>query len=145
MSAESPSVRIRLVARNESGTFLAAMCKKLRICADPTSAEALAAYYVVEFAIERGYSLVWFEGDSQVVINSIGGDGGHSSAIGHIVNDIEQLAVRLFSCKWSHVRRLSNGVAHCLAKHVIVVSNSETWMEEVPLFCYLPFHNDLCS
>lgn len=77
--------------------------------------ELLAARRVVKFSIKIGFRHAVFEGDSEVVIKSIQGNGMLNSMDSHIIKDILSYANLLQSSFFSHVCRRGNVVAHFLA------------------------------
>jgi hypothetical protein len=50
------------VVRNETGEVVAALAKAIPLVEDPTTAEAIAAWYVVKLCVDRGLSSGSFGG-----------------------------------------------------------------------------------
>ena len=69
------------------------------------------------------------------MIKILSGEEESFSPFGHILASAKHLTdTGRISC--SHVRRISNSVAHNLTKHASHVSDYKVWMENVPPHLY---------
>lgn len=96
----------------------------------------LAARRAVQFILEFGFEPSLFEGDSEVIIQTLV-DGNFSLAsIGHIVKNVMSISGLLQTKSFSYIRRQGNTVAHALAQRVRLSFSLLAWMEDVPLDIY---------
>ena len=98
----------------------------LRTCIFPT----LAGRQAVLFAHEVGITESSFEGDSEIVINSLQARDKLSSSFGHLLRDILFMLARF---SFSHTVRKGNTVAFTLAKRAKSSFPLLVLMEFVPL------------
>ncbi|KAM7519824.1 hypothetical protein LguiB_018786 [Lonicera macranthoides] len=83
------------------------------------------------------------ETDSQLVVNAMNRVELDFSSFGLVIDDCKLLADSLKQCKVVFARRSTNGVAHCLARTAISVSDWECWMSVPPPFILDVLLNDL--
>lgn len=82
----------------------------------PEVAEALALRQALVFAKNSGFQKIEVVSDCLSLIHKVQSSGFDRSSIGSIVRDIKIRASMFLSCKFKHVNRCSNEVAHVLAK-----------------------------
>ena len=76
----------------------------------------LAARGATQFVVELGFCQSIFEGDSELVFQSLTLDSSPCSALGHIIKDTQSIASSLQAHSFSRIRSWGNTVAHVLAK-----------------------------
>ena len=72
------------------------------------------------------------EGDSLKVIQAVNNPKLNRTQLGHIINDIQRLGASMHICSFIHTRRRGNKLAHSLAKRVVLTTNTDVWLEELP-------------
>ena len=95
--------------------------------------EVLVAWKALELTIELGFDNITFEGDSEVLINSLAKGGNSLAHYGYFIADIYVLMTQFLSLSLSHVRRHYNSLAHALARRASSTPDLSIWMEEIPL------------
>lgn len=50
---------------------------------------------------------------------------------GYLIEDVKFNSIFFSQLHYSHVKRKGNKVIHCLARHVIIVSDLAMWIEDV--------------
>ena len=51
---------------------------------------------------------------------------------GHVIQDVLFIAFGFWVCKFTHVQRLGNSVAHFLAKRAKLGNELQVWFESIP-------------
>ena len=51
---------------------------------------------------------------------------------GHVIDECKSLGVSLWSCKFSHVQREGNKLAHALSRRAVLSANTDVWVESLP-------------
>jgi hypothetical protein len=82
---------IGIIARDHSGTVLAAVSSLMLGITDPTTTEAVATWKMAEACVSLGYSKVILEGDSLEIVNSLQKDGCCWSRYSTMINDAKVL------------------------------------------------------
>lgn len=129
-------VGLGLLARDANGSFLVACGIKMRLVADPTMAEALAALHAVIFAKELGFSRVIFEGDALWIVRAINSNEPCDSNYGHFVEDVKTDKGSLEMSTVTHVVRGANSAAHGLAKEACTHVINKYWWHSIPSIMY---------
>jgi hypothetical protein len=103
--------------------FLAGRGLTKECIANPTTAEALAAVYVVIFRKKRGYRQIIFKGNAMQIVQAIKDNNTLQRCYGHFVEGIQAELQTLGKGVFNYVAREANGDAHVLSKlattHVI--------------------------
>jgi hypothetical protein len=105
VATEKKEIGIGLIARDETGKFVAAVSKKERVAVEPVVAETLAALSAIQWCQEQSFQDVIFEGDALQVVKEVNSDRPCSSYYGHLVEDVKVGLRRLNSTRFCHVRR----------------------------------------
>ena len=107
---------IGVVIHDHRGEIIGSL--SLHIPHPPTIAEveALACRRAVLFAKELCFHEVLFEGDSQIVINTLADGRAEQSIYGHIIVDILHEAAQLSFSEFAYVNCNCNRVANAMAK-----------------------------
>ena len=133
---ECQRMGIGIIARDHTGTFLAAVSTSMPGVTDPTTAEAITSWKMAEACVTLGYSKVILEGDSIEIVNSMQSDGSCWSRYGTMINNTKVLLDSLQEWKVSHARRTANVAAHLLAKHGLTVDAECMWQFDFPVFLF---------
>lgn len=112
----------RFVARNHSGSFLAACSERTNDVILPELAEALAIRRALSFAQEEGFPKIIVASDCLSVIQRITSPVTDRSLLGTVIEDIKFNSKTFNSCSFRHVFRILNVAAHELARGVSSVS-----------------------
>lgn len=126
-------VGIGVVVRDHSGVVRAALSRKFHGLLGPLETDAKAMEERLWFAWEQGVSAAIFEGDSMVVFNSLTGSITPSSICNLITGSLLQ-AARFGECKFSIVLQSGNRAAYGLAQFSKNLSDSCTWIGDMPPF-----------
>ena len=105
-----------VVIRDHEGSVVGALSERIALPPLVEDVEALAGRRAISFAKEIGLQEVIFEGDAEIIINSLTTDGECMASFGHLIEDSTQLAASLRAFAFSHVKRKGNSVADKLAK-----------------------------
>ena len=105
-----------VVIRDHEGSVIGALFERIALPPSVEDVEALAGRRAIAFAKEIGLQEVIFEGDAEIIINSLFTDGECMAHFGHLIKDSRQLAASLRAFTFSHVKEKGNSVADKLAK-----------------------------
>lgn len=111
---------------------IACFCDKGQAAHNAEEVEALAVKCGLEIAKDIGVTKVVVESDCQQVISKLKNGTIDRSYEGFIISDILSLVNFFNVISFKYVRRICNGVAHCLAKCSHSFDGFRVWMEEVP-------------
>jgi hypothetical protein len=103
------------IARDDKGTFLAALSKQLLIKVNLVVAATLAALHEVLFCKEQGYLTAIFEGDTLQVVKDVNLENLSNNMHGHIIEDIKAGIQTLNQVCFTHAKREANAITHELA------------------------------
>ena len=109
---------IGIVARDDARKFLSACSMKKQMSVRPIVAKAIAAFYAMLFAKEKGYRHVGFEGDVLTIVKEVNNNYPCESSHGHFVEDVKTGLLSFDFSRFSHVKREANMAANVLAKQV---------------------------
>ena len=123
---------IGVVIRDHRGEIIGSL--SLRIPLPPTIAEveALVCRRAVLFAKELCLHEVLFEGDSQIVINTLADGRAEQSIYGHIIVDILLEVAQLSFSEFVYVNRNCNRVADAMVKKAKTGLEFQVWLEDIP-------------
>ncbi|KAK2637294.1 hypothetical protein Ddye_032086 [Dipteronia dyeriana] len=124
---------IGMVIQDSGWRIMACLCGTAGGFYEPQIAEAKAILRGFRLALENGLYPVILESDALLVVNLIKAKEIPSSDVGVVIHDILELVenVGVFSCNFAP--RLTNKVAHGLAKITLRSRNEFVWMEDCPL------------
>ena len=60
-----------------------------------------------------------------------------------MIDECKSLGASLRSCKFSHVRREGNRLAHALGRRVVISADTDVWVESLPNDLDSVFQSDL--
>ncbi|XP_035542882.1 uncharacterized protein LOC109001229, partial [Juglans regia] len=125
-------VGIGVVVRNWEGKIIATLRAPRSLFPDPKLAESVAALRAVLLCKNLGITRLILEGDAKSVVKDINSETEDWSSTGLIIQDIKE-ELKSLSFGSSHfIPRLSNCIAHCLAKDALKLSEESISMEGVP-------------
>ncbi|KAK2421540.1 hypothetical protein QL285_032158 [Trifolium repens] len=120
------------IARDSGGNLLAAATWETPGADNPTLAEAAALYHSVRLASELGFNDVIFESDNATTIGLLRReDPIPRNYLGDFVKGIRYHKGLLSSCRFSHIGREANKVAHTLASLAHEEPN-RVWINNTP-------------
>ena len=125
-------VGMGIVVRDFEGKIIAALYASKQFIVDLATAEAMAAWRMVEFCINMEFGRVCMEGDCLEVIQALKSFVDDWGRYGLIVNDTKQLLRRIWYWEVQHVPRVCNKVAHNLAKLALTCEEEMLWRENFP-------------
>ena len=131
-SKESGSTATGVVFRDQAGQVIAALCQNLGQVQSVDMAEALAARRAVIFARELSLFNIIVEGDCLHVIQALQRTDPCNMLFGHIIDETKRMGQMLRGCRFQHVRREGNSLAHSLAKKTVLTADMEVWVEALP-------------
>jgi ribonuclease HI len=121
-----------VVLRDHHGGFLAGACHFFPSVSDPEQAELLACRRGLVVAKELGLEKVLLETDCAAVVSKLHGKEMDRSIYGPLVDEVKLMLQEFAEAEVGHVRRVCNGVAHCLAKLGCANKLRQTWVGVPP-------------
>jgi ribonuclease HI len=125
---------IGIIARDHTGSVLAAVCASRPHVTEPTTAEAIAAWKLADICSSLGFARVVLEGDSLEVVKALQTEGPCWSRFGLLINDAKILLNSLQEWRVCHVKRMGNKAAHTLAQRGLTVDEDHLWSADFPSF-----------
>ncbi|XP_030969947.1 uncharacterized protein LOC115990240 [Quercus lobata] len=123
---------VGVIIRNDRGQVMVALSSKGLAVTNSKEAEVLACRQAMEFVLDAGFSDLIMEGDDSNVIRSIVSAQIDWSHLGNLYDDIRCLAGRLRHVEFRGIRRITNEVAHSLARFARHLSEDIVWLEDSP-------------
>ncbi|KAK7830754.1 udp-glucuronate 4-epimerase 4 [Quercus suber] len=125
---------IGVVVRDHFGVVRAALSRKFHGLLGPLATKTKAMEEGLQFALDHGVNATICEGDSMVVFNSLTGSIFPPASISNLISGSLLHAARFDVCKFSVVPRNGNRVAHGLGQYAKNLSDSCTWIGDIPPF-----------
>ena len=97
----------------------------------------------LEFAYEMGMMNIILEGDA--LIKKLQSREPDLSPIGTLISKAKLSISQFISCKFNHVIKINNEVAHLSTKYRSWISNECLWVDEVPNFIHNGVMYDLLN
>ena len=132
-----------MVFRDHTGQVIAALSQKIHLVQMFELAEALATRMAVGFALELSLFNVELEGDCSRVISTLNASKSCNTLFGHVTDECRRVSTSLRFCKFQHVRRDGNRLAHALARRAILSADTNVWVESLPSDLEDVFQSDL--
>lgn len=129
--SKSSLASIGVVIRDSCGNVIAAFSQKILLPLSIDLVEALAASRAVSSARELCISQMESEGDSKRVITAINNRVPSKKLFGHVIEEIWLLADSFQKCRFGHVKRKGNQLAHCLTRTTILSADLDEWVEDL--------------
>ena len=120
-----------VVIRDHEGNMIGALSERIALPPSVEDVEALACRRAISFAQEIGLQEVVFEGDAEIIINSLNSDKECMASFGLLIEDSQQLVASFRAFAFSYVKRKGNGVADKLAKLVRESHFPRIWLEDI--------------
>ena len=134
---------IGVVFRDHMGQVIVALSQKIPLVQTLELAEALAAGRAVGFALELSLFSVKLEGDCSRVISALNASKSYNTLFGHVTDECRRVSTSLRFCKFQHVRREGNRLAHALAGRAVLSADTDVWVESLPSDLEDVFQSDL--
>ena len=110
------------------GRVVGALAKRIPIPTTATIVEALACQRALIFAKELNLKDTMFEGDAEQIMKALLAKVVHQPKYEHVLQDSLVLASDFRVCMYTHVKRVSNFVAHFLARRS---KSLQVWMGSI--------------
>ena len=123
---------IGVVVRNSTGAVISALSQRIMMPSFAAIVELLACHKALFFAKDLGVVQCIMEGDAEVIIKALRQKDSSHLEYGHVIQDVLFLASDFQSCYFSHVKRIGNLVAHCLARNSKFGSELQVWYNTTP-------------
>ena len=114
--SELDAARLGVVICDFHGRVIGALAERIPIPTSPAIVEALAYRRAMVFAKELTLMDTIFEGDIEQIIKALRAKEVNQPEYGHVLQDSLVLASYFRVCSFSLVKRVSNSVAHFLAR-----------------------------
>lgn len=129
---EEGVVGVGIVARDHLGQILGASSVPFTGFFSPRSVEAMGFREALVIAANKGISNIIVEGDCAQVVQALTQARNLFSDCNSILSDCLELLPLFSSCKFVHVKRYCNRVAHSLARQSLFSGKLEFWGGPVP-------------
>ena len=123
---------ISVVVWNSTGAVIGALSQRIMMPSFAAIVERLACCKALFFAKDLGVVQCIVEGDAEVIIKALRQKDSSHPEFGHVIQDVLFLANDFQSCCFSHVNRIGNVVAHCLARSSKSGSELQVWYNSIP-------------
>lgn len=123
---------VGIIARDQNGDVVGAMCLTKPFLTDPATAEAVRVWQSVEFSRQMRLANIVFEGDSLEVVNALKNEDSCWTRYGMMINDAKKGLLCIPKWEVTHVKRRANAVAHTLAKHALIFGENKVWRGITP-------------
>ena len=124
--------RLGVVIHDSCGRVVGALAKRIPISTLVAIVEALACQRALIFAKELNLMDTVFEGDAKQIIKALQAREVHQPEYGHVLQDSLVLASKFRVCMFTHVKRVSNSVAHFLARRSKSGNELQVWLGSFP-------------
>ena len=121
-----------MVFCDHTGQVIVALSRKIPLVQTVELAEALVARRAVGFALELSLFSVELEGDCSRVISALNALKSCNTLFGHVTDECRRVSTSLRFCKFQHVRREGNRLAHALARRAVLSAGTDVWIESLP-------------
>ena len=121
-----------VVIRDFCGRVIGALAERIPIPTSPAIVEALACRRAMVFAKELTLMDTIFEGDAKQIIKALWAKEVNQPEYGHVLQDSLVLASYFLVCSFSHVKRVSNSVAHFLTRRSTSGNKLQVWLDSLP-------------
>ena len=123
--------------------MITALSQKIPLVQSMELVKAMAARGALLFAKELSLFDVEIEGDCSRVLAALNMARSCSTLFGYVIDECKSLGASLCSCKFSHVRREGNRLAHALARRAVISADTDVWVESLPSDLNSIFQSDL--
>ena len=130
--SELDAAGLGVVIRDFRGRVICALAEGIPIPTSPAIVEALACRRAMVFAKELSLMDTIFEGDAEQIIKALRAKEVNQLEYGHVLRDSLVLASYFRVCSFSHVKHVSNTVAHFLARRSKSGNELQVWLDSLP-------------
>lgn len=134
-----------IVARDETGAFVAAECRRYDHLVEPAVIELLACRDVMMFARQQAWQNMEVEMDCQVVVCAWDRTVDDRSLCGQIIREMKSWVSSFQGFRLCFSKRAANRAAHCCARAVLSFDTSHVYFANIPGFLIEPVQSDLLS
>ena len=106
-------------------------------------AEATATRRATLFAQELSLSKVMMEGDCLRVVSALNSRVSYNTLYGNMIEETHHQACQFHFCKFIHVCRGGNKLAHTLTRRAVSSVDLDVWLEELPFDLENVFQTDI--
>lgn len=106
---------IGVVARDKEGLVLLSFSEVHQRVSSAFGAEAMACRKALQIGVHKQWERVIIEGDSLSIIKKCKAKSPDKSVVSAFIHDIHQLSFYFKECKFEHIPRSTNSLAHILA------------------------------
>ena len=128
---EQSAAGLGVVIRDHEGKVIGALSDRVALPPSVEDVEALACRRAILFALELNIHSVIFEGDSEIITNSLNSSEACFAPFGHLIEDARHLASGFQAVCFAHVNRKGNGVADKLAKIARQSQSPQIWFGDI--------------
>ena len=140
------TARIRVVIRNEDGSFKAALLKKIMVPLGAVEAEVKAFEASLLLAKDLGVRDIVLEGDSMIIHNALCERSPPPASVAAVIEGMQDLCKDFRRIEFTHVRQQGNRPTHLLAKHafsivdcIVGLKRSLAALSKLLSMMYFPF------
>ena len=123
---------IGVVARDKEGLVLLSCTEVHQRVSSAFGAEAIACRKALQIGVNMQWEKVIIEGDSLSIIRKCKTKSPDKSLISAYLHDIHQLLLKFKECRFEHIPRLVNNLAHILASEALKSSRGAYLIGRVP-------------
>lgn len=123
---------IGVVARDKEGSVLLSCTEVHQRVPSAFGAEAIACRKALQIGVNMQWEKVIIEGDSLSIIRKCKTKSPDKSLISAYLHDIHQLLLKFKECRFEHIPRLANNLAHILANEALKSSRGAYLIGRVP-------------
>jgi len=134
---------IGMAVWDSDGAIIAALSQRIPLPLSVEMAEAMAVRRAVLFVQEMCLSKVLVEGDCLRVVSAMNSLVCCNTLYGNVIEESCRQANQFQACKFIHVRRGGNKLAHALARRAVSFADFNVWVEELPFDLECVLQNDI--
>ena len=131
---DDKSSGVGVIIRDDKGSFIAGLSKKIPGILEPEVVESYAAKHATQLLQSLGFNKIVLEGDSQKVIKMLDRLESDDSSCGLLIDDTIVLCQDFMCWEVSWIPRSFNVPAHNFAKYAINLADSCIWRDSPPSF-----------
>ena len=130
--SELDAAGLGVVIRDSCGSVIGALVERIPIPTSPAKVEVLACRRAMVFAKELNLMDIVFEGDAEQIIKALRAKEVHHPEYGHVLQDSLVLASDFWVCSFTHVKCVSNSIAHFLTRRSKSRNELQVWLDSLP-------------
>lgn len=114
---------IGVVVRDSQGLVLASISDQICLPQSIAKVVAIATMRVVQFTQELSLSSIIFEGDFEIIIKTLCSQDESFSSYGHLIAKSKVCLDSFIFCRFTHIHKQGNFVAHNIVRHARHISS----------------------